>query len=371
MQVACWFEWCDKPQLPFILPVARKLVIFHQPRVGVVTWSWTHGVRKTTWSRICFPEWVTLPKWTGDIMCIYIYIYSVSSSRTVNAETLSCIFLFERHIFNAPLSMEDANVTAFFFPPLWSRGPARYLMEKYWIWCVAETVHSPVKSFWEDISKGVLNVYPATLSTAHSLCFLETCKTRFLLLLLWWWCQSSQRWEVISIFKVQVGLRCTSVSEIAQTARKSITSRVVSELHAAHEKRTCYVIVHVMMIHYKGNWLHTTCSVMSKLFVLMKSFFSFCIFSMSKISYVISPVLPVCQWRPSVLGSASHLRQLAYIRAFVINKQDFKAYYLCVESCTPFALPSVLSQSAWPSGGQDVHISRYKQVILLFGNVID
>lgn len=166
----------------------------------------------------------------------------------------------------------------FFFPPLWSRGPARYLMEKYWIWCVAETVHSPVKSFWEDISKGVLNVYPATLSTAHSLCFLETCKTRFLLLLLWWWCQSSQRWEVISIFKVQVGLRCTSVSEIAQTARKSITSRVVSELHAAHEKRTCYVIVHVMMIHYKGNWLHTTCSVMSKLFVLMKSFFSFCIF---------------------------------------------------------------------------------------------
>lgn len=206
---------------------------------------------------------------------VYIYIYSVSSSRTVNAETLSCIFLFERHIFNAPLSMEDANVTAFFSPPLWSRGPARYLMEKYWIWCVAETVHSPVKSFWEDISKGVLNVYPATLSTAHSLCFLETCKTRFLLLLLWWWCQSSQRWEVISIFKVQVGLRCTSVSEIAQTARKSITSRVVSELHAAHEKRTCYVIVHVMMIHYKGNWLHTTCSVMSKLFVLMKSFFFF------------------------------------------------------------------------------------------------
>lgn len=38
---------------------------------------------------------------------------------------------------------------SFFFSssPLWSRGPARYLMEKYWIWCVAETVHKPVKSF--------------------------------------------------------------------------------------------------------------------------------------------------------------------------------------------------------------------------------
>lgn len=148
-------------------------------------------------------------------MYIYIYLYIVSAAAgTINAETLSCIFLFERHIFSAPLSMEDANMTAFFFPPLWSRGPARYLMEKYWIWCVAETVHSPVKSFWEDISKGVLNVYPATLSTSHSLCFLETCKTRFLLLsLLLWWCQSSPRCEVISIFKVQVGLRCTSVSQ--------------------------------------------------------------------------------------------------------------------------------------------------------------
>lgn len=50
----------------------------------------------------------------GHYVCVYIYIYSVSSSRTVNAETLSCIFLFERHIFNAPLSMEDANMTAFF-----------------------------------------------------------------------------------------------------------------------------------------------------------------------------------------------------------------------------------------------------------------
>ncbi len=34
----------------------------------------------------------------------------------------------------------------------------------------------------------------------------------------------------------------------------------------------------------------------------------------------------------SVLGSVSHPRQSAYIRAFVINKQDFKAYYLCVDS---------------------------------------
>lgn len=67
---------------------------------------------------------------------------------------------------------------------------------------------------------------------------------------------------------------------------------------------------------------------------------------MSNMSYVITPVLSLHHWCASVLGSASHLRQLAYIRAFVINKQDFKAYYLCVESCTPFALPSVLSQSA-------------------------
>lgn len=37
------------PQLTFILlPVACKLVIFHQPRVGVVTRARTHGVRKTT-----------------------------------------------------------------------------------------------------------------------------------------------------------------------------------------------------------------------------------------------------------------------------------------------------------------------------------
>lgn len=54
-----------------------------------------------------------------------------------------------------------------FFPPLWSRGPARYLMEKYWIWCVAETVHNPVKSFRQDFSKGVLSVYPVTLSATH------------------------------------------------------------------------------------------------------------------------------------------------------------------------------------------------------------
>lgn len=64
------------------------------------------------------------------------------------------ISLIESHIQRAPLSIEDANMTAF-FSPLWSRGPARYLMEKYWIWCVVETVHNPVKSFREDFSKGV------------------------------------------------------------------------------------------------------------------------------------------------------------------------------------------------------------------------
>lgn len=37
-------------------------------------------------------------------------------------------------------------------------------------------------------------------------------------------------------------------------------------------------------------------------------------------------------WCVGVLGSASHPRQLAYIRACVINKQDLKAYYLCVHS---------------------------------------
>lgn len=31
-------------------------------------------------------------------------------------------------------------------------------------------------------------------------------------------------------------------------------------------------------------------------------------------------------WCKCVLGLASHPRQLAYIGAFVINKQDFKAY---------------------------------------------
>lgn len=211
-----------------------------------------------------------------------MYIYSVSSSRDDKCRNAVLYFPIWAPYIQCTAVNGGCKHDSVFFPPLWSRGPARYLMEKYWIWCVAETVHSPVKSFWEDISKGVLNVYPATLSTAHSLCFLETCKTRFLLLsLLLWWCQSSQRWEVISIFKVQVGLRCTSVSEIAQTARKSITSRVVSELHAAHEKRTCYVIVHVMM-QYKGNWLHTTYSVMSKLFVLMKSFFLFAYFPCRK-----------------------------------------------------------------------------------------
>lgn len=40
-----------------------------------------------------------------------------------------------------------------FFPPTWSRDPARYLMEKYWLWCVVETVHNPGKSFREDFRR--------------------------------------------------------------------------------------------------------------------------------------------------------------------------------------------------------------------------
>lgn len=89
----------------------------------------------------------------------------VSSDGGGNKMWENCVFivLIGSRVQCAPLSIEDANMTAFFFSPplsltrspLWSRGPARYLMEKYWIWCVVETVHNPVKSFRKDFSKGV------------------------------------------------------------------------------------------------------------------------------------------------------------------------------------------------------------------------
>lgn len=47
-------------------------------------------------------------------------------------------------------------MTAVFFSPPRSRGPARYLMEKYWIWCVVAIVHKPVKSFGEGFWKAVV-----------------------------------------------------------------------------------------------------------------------------------------------------------------------------------------------------------------------
>lgn len=62
------------------------------------------------------------------------------------------LLLTVRPIRCALLSIGDANMTAF-FPPAWSRDPARYLMEKYWLWCVAETVHNPEKSFREDFRR--------------------------------------------------------------------------------------------------------------------------------------------------------------------------------------------------------------------------
>lgn len=54
-------------------------------------------------------------------------------------------------------------MTAFF---LSSRDQARYLMEKYWIWCVVETVDKLVKSFREGF-EGRLVLYPATLASIN------------------------------------------------------------------------------------------------------------------------------------------------------------------------------------------------------------
>lgn len=98
--------------------------------------------------------------------------YTMSGAAEPRNVTIAVhIWLIERHIQSALLSIEDANMTAFFFSsPLWSRGPARYLMEKYWIWCVVETVHNPVKSFREDFSKGVW-----VLTQQHCLPFLSLC----------------------------------------------------------------------------------------------------------------------------------------------------------------------------------------------------
>lgn len=52
-----------------------------------------------------------------------------------------------------------------FFPPTWSRDPARYLMEKYWLWCVVETVHNPGKSFREDFRRAFEPLPSNTAST--------------------------------------------------------------------------------------------------------------------------------------------------------------------------------------------------------------
>lgn len=134
-------------------PVASMLVIFHQPRVGVVTRLWAHGVRQATWRRNCSPppEWTT--KWQSGRWDFHHFSPVRRSGYSVfilGARRRSLVRSLVRR--RAPLSIEDANMTAF-FPPTWSRDPARYLMEKYWLWCVVETVHNPGKSFREDFRR--------------------------------------------------------------------------------------------------------------------------------------------------------------------------------------------------------------------------
>lgn len=145
------------------------LVIFHQPRVGVVTRLWAHGVRQTTWRRNCFPEWTKSDKVVGGVFTFF-------AVRRSESRRYSLYFGRARRIYRAPLSIEDANMTAF-FPPTWSRDPARYLMEKYWLWCVVEPVHNPGKSFREDFrrafellpSNTALTLFFVRLSNDHAI----------------------------------------------------------------------------------------------------------------------------------------------------------------------------------------------------------
>ena len=149
-----WVTWQTASTIH--LPVACTLVIFHQPRVGVVTRSWTHGVRKTTWRRMLFRDRATVAKsmveWVLNTRCQQQHGRDVWSRRVRSADwepssgDHRCQLRMQTWQRPPPLPPSS---------PLWSRGPARYLMEKYWIWCVVETVHSPGKSFTEDFSKGV------------------------------------------------------------------------------------------------------------------------------------------------------------------------------------------------------------------------
>lgn len=108
----------------------------------------------------------------------------------------------------------------------------------------------------------------------------------------------------------------------------------------------CFRVAHqsLQLVHYSGIYCytHNACTIMHYVAsgFLIEIYRSQCRVSFKKkkrfnVHYFPSHmqvIVSVHYWCVSVLGSASHPRQLAYIQAFVINKQDFKAYYLCVHS---------------------------------------
>lgn len=111
---------------------------------------------------------------SGDVNCTIVVLFFFFS-------------LIVRRICRALLSIEDANMTASPPHPTWSRDPARYLMEKYWLWCVVETVHNPGKSFREDFRRAF---EPLPSNTALPLFFVFLCNEPGI------WCRAMGVWHV-------------------------------------------------------------------------------------------------------------------------------------------------------------------------------
>lgn len=126
-------------------------------------------------------EIISFQKWRSGRL--FFYNFGIPKQRGLELYNHSLFFPFflltARRICCALLSIEDANMTAF-FPPTRSRDPARYLMEKYWLWCVVQTVHNPGKSFREDFRRAF---EPLPSNTALPLFFVFLCNEH----VIWSW----------------------------------------------------------------------------------------------------------------------------------------------------------------------------------------
>lgn len=134
-------------------------------------------------------EIISFQKWRSGRLFFTILVFR--NSGDLNCTTIvffSLFLLTARRICCALLSIEDANMTAF-FPPTWSRDPARYLMEKYWLWCVVQTVHNPGKSFREDFRRAF---EPLPSNTALPLFFVFLCNEHGI----WSWAMGIAFWQV-------------------------------------------------------------------------------------------------------------------------------------------------------------------------------